>query len=73
MRIPEIIDSFTVGGVAGHPSMPGARLQRMLGTRIAINIDRHTLTVPTKNGMVEATTGDRIILYDDGALEVVTK
>lgn len=67
----KIIDSFTVGGVAGHPSMPGEKLQRMLGTRIAINLGTRTLTVPTKKGIVTAMAGNRIILYEDDSLEVV--
>ena len=65
-----IIDSFVVGGTPAGPSMPGAYLQRMLGTRITINIFTHELTVPTPDGLTIASKGDEIILYDDGTLEV---
>lgn len=65
-----VIDNFVVGGTSAGPSMPGAYLQRMLGSRITINIFTHELTVPTPNGLVIASKGDEIILYDDGTLEV---
>lgn len=65
-----IIDSFTIGGTGARPSMPGAKLQRMLGSRIAIDIAAETLYVPTKRGIVQASRGDRIVLYDDDSLEV---
>lgn len=65
-----IIDSFVVGGTPAGPSMPGVYLQRMLGSRIAINIFTHELTVPTPDGLVIAVKGDEIILYNDGTLEV---
>ena len=65
-----IIDSFTIGGTGARPSMPGAKLQRMLGSRIAIDIAAQTLYVPTKRGIVQASRGDRIVLYDDDSLEV---
>ena len=65
-----IIDSFVIGGTPAGPSMPGANLQRMLGGRIAINIFTHELTVPTQDGLIIASKGDEIILYDDGTLEV---
>ena len=42
----------------------------MLGTRIAIDMSSRTLYVPTMKGVVQARTGDRIILYDDDTLEV---
>ena len=64
------IDSFTIGGTRAGVSMPGPRLQRMLGTRIEIDIDAHVLRVPTPNGMVIARPGDRIILYKGDVLEV---
>ncbi len=66
----KVIDSFTVGGTKAGPSLPGARLQQMLGTRIAIDMSSRTLYVPTMKGVVQARTGDRIILYDDDTLEV---
>lgn len=65
-----IIDSFVIGGTPVGPSMPEAYLQRLLGSKIAINIFTHELTVPTQNGLIIASNGDEIILYDDGALEV---
>lgn len=65
----KVIDSFTVGGTKAGPSLPGARLQQMLGTRIAIDMSR-TLYVPTMKGVVQARTGARIVLYDDDSLEV---
>lgn len=65
-----IIDSFTIGGTGARSSMPGAKLQRMLGSRIAIDIAAETLYVPTKRGIVQASRGDRIVLYDDDSLEV---
>lgn len=70
MMKTRIIDSFVVGGTPAGPSMPGAYLQRMLGSRITIDIFTHELTVPTPNGLVIASKGDEIILYDDGTLEV---
>ena len=65
-----VVDSFTVGGTKAGPSLPGARLQQMLGTRIVIDMSSRTLYVPTMNGVVQARTGARIILYDDDTLEV---
>ena len=65
-----MIDSFTVGGTKAGPSLPGARLQQMLGTRIEIDMSRRTLYVPTMRGIVQTSTGDQIILYDDDTLEV---
>ena len=64
------IDSFTVGGTRLGPSMPGTRLQQMLGSRIGIDIVTKTLQVPTKRGIVIAKTGDRIVLLSDNSLEV---
>ena len=65
-----VIDSFTIGGTKLGPSMPGPRLQQMLGTRIAIDMASHTLTVPTRQGPVIAGQGDRIVLWSDNSLEV---
>lgn len=65
-----VIDSFTIGGTKAGPSMPGPRLQQMLGTRIAIDMASHTLTVPTRQGSVIAGQGDRIVLWSDNSLEV---
>lgn len=65
-----VIDSFIIGGTPAGPSMPGANLQRMLGTRIAINFLTHELTVPTPNGMIIASKGDEILLYENGDLAV---
>ena len=65
-----VIDSFTIGGTAAGPSMPGARLQRLIGTRIMVYPMERMLRVPTPDGPVMACQGDRIVLYDDGMLEV---
>ena len=65
-----VVDSFTVGGTKAGPSLPGARIQQMLGTRIVIDMCSRTLYVPTMKGVVQARTGARIILYDDDTLEV---
>ena len=65
-----MVDSFTVGGTKAGPSLPGARLQQMLGTKIVIDMSSRTLYVPTMKGVVQARTGDQIILYDDDTLEV---
>ena len=65
-----VVDSFTVGGTKAGPSLTGARLQQMLGTKIVIDMSSRTLYVPTMKGVVQARTGDRIILYDDDTLEV---
>ena len=66
----KVIDSFTVGGTKAGPSLPSARLQQMLGTRIVIDMSSRTLYVPTMKGVVQARTGARIVLYDDDSLEV---
>lgn len=66
----KVIDYFLVGGTKAGPSLPGARLQQMLGKRIAIDMSSRTLYVPTMKGVVQARTGARIILYDDDTLEV---
>ena len=66
----KIIDSFTIGGTPSGPSMPGARLQRLIGTRIMVYPMERKLRVPTPDGQVMAGQGDRIVLYDDGTLEV---
>lgn len=68
--VRKVIDYFTVGGTKAGLSLPGARLQQMLGTRIEIDMSRCTLYVPTMRGIVQASTGDQIILYDDDTLEV---
>lgn len=68
-----IIDSFTVGGSAAGPSLPGPRLQRLIGTQILVNIETHELRVPTLSGYVKASAGDRIILYEDNTLEVIKR
>lgn len=65
-----IVDSFKVGGSNAGPSMPGYRIQRMLGTRISINIVNKTLTVPTRQGPEIARQGDVINLWSDDSLEV---
>ncbi len=64
------VDAFTIGGTAAGPSMPGPRLQAMLGSRVLIDMYGQTLRVPTRNGCEIARKGDRIILYDDDSLEV---
>lgn len=66
----KIIDSFTIGGTEVGASLPGAKLQGMLGSRIAIDLATQTLYVPTKQGIVQARRGDRVVLYDDNSLEV---
>lgn len=66
----KIVDSFVVGGTKAGPSLPGARLQQMLGTRIVIDISSRTLYVPTLKGVVQARAGARVVLYDDDTLEV---
>ena len=66
----KVIDSFLFGGTKAGPSLPGARLQQMLGKMIAIDMSSRTLYVPTMKGVVQARTGDRIVLYDDDSLEV---
>ena len=65
-----ILDSFIVGGTNAGASLPGERLQAMLGTRIAMNITTRELHVPTPYGPIIAHKGDRIILYDDNTLGV---
>ena len=65
-----VIDSFTIGGTAAGPSMPGARLQRLIGTRIMVYPMERMLRVPTPDGPVMAEQGDRIVLYDDNTLGV---
>lgn len=70
MMKTRIIDSFVVGGTPAGPSLPGYLLQRMIGTRISVNIVKHELCVPTPHGWCTACKGDRIMLYDDGTLGV---
>lgn len=64
------VDSFTIGGTKAGPSMPGPRLQRMIGSRILVDMAGHRLMVPTRDGAEIAKAGDRIILYDDDSMEV---
>ena len=64
------VDSFTIGGTNAGPSMPGPRLQKIIGQRILVNMEAHMLHVPTKHGWEIAQAGDRIILYSDDSLEV---
>ena len=64
------VDSFTIGGTKAGPSMPGPMLQRMIGSRILVDMEGHRLMVPTREGPEIAAAGDRIILYDDDSLEV---
>lgn len=52
--VRKVIDSFTVGGTKAGPRLPGARLQQMLGMRIAIDMSRRTLYVPTMRGAAQA-------------------
>lgn len=72
MKPAKIIDSFTIGGTPAGASMPGTYLQRMLGTRIHINMETHTLTVPTPYAWITASKGDTIVLYDDDTLDVIS-
>ena len=65
-----IIESFTIGGTKAGPSMPGARLQRMIGTKITVYPMDRKMRVPTPDGPVMAGQGDRIVLYDDDTLGV---
>lgn len=65
-----IVDSFTVGGTKAGMSMPGPKLQAMLGRRIQICVESMTLYVPTANGVETARKGDRIVLFEDGTLGV---
>ena len=64
------VDSFTIGGTKAGPSMPGPRLQRMIGSRILVNMFDHQLLVPTRQGPEVARAGDRIVLWSDDSLEV---
>ena len=65
-----VIDSFTIGGTHAGPSMPGARLQRMIGTKIMVYPIERKMRVPTPDGPVMAGLGDRMVLYDDDTLGV---
>lgn len=60
-----IIDSFIL-----ESTKPGPSLQAMIGTRIAFFPWMRRMHVPTTHGIVSANPGDRIVLYDDGTLEV---
>jgi len=64
------VDSFVIGGTKAGPSMPGPHLQRIIGSRILVNMEDHTLMVPTKEGPEIAKVGDRIVLYSDDSLGV---
>lgn len=64
------VEAFTIGGTHSGLSMPGPRLQRMLGSRILINMEAYMLHVPTKHGWEIAQEGDRIVLWSDDSLEV---
>lgn len=66
----KVIDSFTIGGTKIGPSMPGPRLQGMIGSRISVDLFAQRLRVPTPDGVKIAERGSRIILYDDDTLEV---
>lgn len=65
-----VIDSFTIGGTKAGPSMPGTRLQRMIGTKIMVYPIERKMRVHTPDGPVIAGLGDRIVLYDDDTLGV---
>lgn len=67
----KVIDEFTIGGIGSRPSLPGDKLQRLLGSRIRIDVAAQELIVPTKSGVVIARRGDRIVLYDDGTLDAL--
>ena len=64
------VDSFTIGGTKAGPSMPGPRLQQLIGSRVLVNMFDRTLMVPTPNGPEVAKIGDRIVLWSDDTLEV---
>lgn len=66
-----IYDSFTIGGKNGHPSLPGDKLQRMIGSTIRVNVGKQVLFVPTDRGEIMASKGDTIVLYEDGSLDVI--
>lgn len=65
-----IVDSFTVGGTKAGMSMPGPQLQTMLGRRIQISVETMTLYVQTEHGVEMARRGDKVVLFEDGMLEV---
>lgn len=64
------VDSFVIGGTKAGPSMPGPRLQQIIGSRVLVNMEDHTLMVPTREGPEIAKAGDRIVLYSDDSLGV---
>lgn len=66
----KVVERFTIGGINRHPSMPSTVLQKALGSTIRINIEDHTLIVPTQKGYKVAYVGDTVIRYDDGMLDV---
>lgn len=65
-----VVDSFIIGGTKAGMSMPGRRLQKMIGNVIKIDIASRKLYVPTANGTITAAVGDKIIMYQDDSLEV---
>lgn len=66
----KIVEKFVIGGRNGHPSMPSDKLQRAIGSEIAIDVINQTLFVPTDNGFKTARKGDTIICYSDGTYDV---
>lgn len=66
-----IVERFLIGGSAGHPSMPSDKLQRAIGSEIAIDVINQTLFVPTDNGFKTARKGDTIICCSDGTYDVL--
>ena len=66
----KIVDSFIIGGTKAGPSLPGPRLQGMIGGEIEVDYFAQRLRVPTPDGLKVAERGDRIVLYDDNTLEV---
>lgn len=68
-----VIDSFTIGGTAAGPSLPGAVIQKALGSVIKIDMVNHELHVPTTGGVKAAMPGDRVLAYDDGTFDVEYK
>lgn len=67
----KIVERFRVGGNRiGGPSLPSSTLQKALGTIIRVNIESHTLTVPTREGYKTAHVGDTILCYEDATFDV---
>lgn len=69
----KVIDSFTIGGTAAGPSLPGAVIQKALGSTIEIDMFSKSLFVPTPDGIKRARQGDRVLAYDDGTFAVEYK